>query len=148
MRIEIPAAYEFLFQPAPYKIVRGGRGGGRSWNFARALLIKGTQEPDARILCTRELQNSIADSVHQVLCDQIEALGLQWFYKIEKAKIAARDEYSDRLKTEFIFKGLRHNSVEVKSTEGIKYCWLEEAQSTSAESLKDLRPTVRRTRGA
>lgn len=144
MKIQIPAAYEFLFQPAPYKIVRGGRGAGRSWNFARALLIQGTQEPH-RILCTRELQNSIADSVHAVLADQINALGLNWFYKVEQSSIFSRNESTA---TSFIFKGLRHNAEEVKSTEGITRCWLEEAQKTSAASLKFLRPTVRRTPGA
>ena len=72
---EFPEHLQCLFQPKRYKVLYGGRGAGRSWGAARALLLIGTEKP-IRVLCARELQNSIAESVHKLLSDQIDALGL------------------------------------------------------------------------
>ena len=71
----MPAKLAFLFKPSRYKVARGGRGSGKSWGFARALLIHAYQKP-VRILCAREVQKSIRQSVHQLLCDHIESMGL------------------------------------------------------------------------
>src|SRR3954467_4995382 len=71
--IEFPEALQCLFQPKRFKVLWGGRGAGRSWGVARTLLIMGANR-SIRVLCVRELQNSIAESVHKVLSDQIEAL--------------------------------------------------------------------------
>ena len=68
-----------LFEPHPYKVLYGGRDGVKSWSIARALLILGTQRP-LRILCARETMDSIRESVHQLLTDQIVNLGLEGFY--------------------------------------------------------------------
>jgi phage terminase large subunit len=62
MTAQFPAAFDFLFEPARYKVAYGGRGAAKSWAFARALLIRAAQEP-RRIVCAREIQKSIADSV-------------------------------------------------------------------------------------
>jgi phage terminase large subunit len=79
---EFPIKLQGLFKPSRYKVAYGGRGGAKSWGIARALLIKGAKEP-LRILCAREFQTSIRDSVHKLLCDQIEGpLGLLGFYEI------------------------------------------------------------------
>ena len=110
--VEIPAAYKGLFLPARYKVYYGGRGGGKSWAFATALLIQGMQRP-LRVLCAREYQNSIADSVHKLLCDVIERCGWDGWYTITKDRITGRNG------TEFIFSGLHHNVQEIKSKEGI-----------------------------
>jgi phage terminase large subunit len=94
-------------------------------------------EKKRRILSTREVQNSIRDSVHKLYSDKIEQRKLNWFYTIQKDRIYGKNG------TEFIFKGLYHNEQDIKSTEGINYCWVEEAHSVSRKSLEVLTPTVR-----
>lgn len=135
IEIEFPAAFRFLRKPARYKVAYGGRGSGKSWAFARQLLLEGYQRK-LRILCTRELQRSISDSVHKLLSDQILALGLENFYTIEKSSIYAANG------TEFIFSGLL-NSASLKSYEQVNICWVEEAQVVSKHSWELLIPTIR-----
>jgi len=69
-KAEFPVKLACLFEPKRYKVLYGGRGGAKSWGVARALLIKGAKDP-LRILCAREFQVSIKDSVHKLLADQI-----------------------------------------------------------------------------
>ena len=137
MNIDFPEAYQDLFRPHRYKVFYGGRGSAKSWSVARALLILGYQKK-LRILCTREIQKSISQSVHKLLCDNIEMLSLSGFYTIKKEGIVGNNG------TEFLFKGLRFNPIEIKSTEGIDICWVEEAQAVSAESWDILIPTIRK----
>lgn len=133
-----PEKLRFLFQPARYKVVRGGRGSGKSWGFARALLLMGTQRP-LRVLCTREVQKSIAQSVHQLLRDQIEALGLQGHYEVLTTEIRGKNG------TQFFFSGLSDQTAEsLKSFEGVDVCWCEEAQVISKRSWDILVPTIRK----
>ena len=120
-----------------YKVLRGGRGSAKSWTFARYLIFK-TAECNKRVLCTREMQNSIKDSVYRLLIDVIVDLKLQDKYDIQKDIIKS---YSG---SEFIFKGLRHNIAEIKSTEGIDICWVEEAEKVSSDSWDILIPTIRK----
>lgn len=116
----------------------GGRGSGKSWHVGLALILRGRQKKHL-ILCTRELQNTIADSVHALLTKIIETHGFTDYEITDK-------EIRNRITgTKFIFKGLRHNATEIKSTEGISISWVEEAQSISDDSLKILAPTVRDT---
>lgn len=136
-KAEIPVIFEGLFEPKRYKIYYGGRGGAKSWGFADALLIMGTQKP-LRILCARELQKSIEDSVHKLLSDQIASLGLELFYDIQQKTIRGING------TEFIFIGLKHNARELKSKEGIDICWVEEAENVSDASWELLIPTIRK----
>ena len=120
-----------------YKVVYGGRGSGKSYAFADVCLIKAIQKP-IRILCARQLQTSIRDSVHKLLCDRIFALGLEeWFY-ITRESIRCKNG------SEFIFKGIQNNVMEIKSMEGVDICWVEEAQSVSDESWEVLIPTIRK----
>jgi len=135
---EFPEKLRFLFQPKRYKGARGGRGSGKSWGFARALLILGASKP-MRILCTREVQKSIKDSVHKLLSDQIEALGLGSFYDILETTIRGKNG------TEFLFAGLSTQTIEsIKSFEGIDVCWVEEAQKVTKRSWTILIPTIRK----
>lgn len=134
---QFPEKLAILFQPARYKVAWGGRGSAKSWGFARALLILGAQKP-LRILCVRELQASIADSVHKLLSDQIDLLGLSHAYVVEKAQIYGTNG------TTFSFEGIRHNVSKVKSYEGIDICWVEEAQSVTENSWNTLVPTIRK----
>jgi len=141
IRFEIPAAVECLVDPPlgdlRYRVLYGGRGGAKSWNIARVLLIYGYKQP-LRILCAREYQSSIAESVHHLLEEQIDLLGLGDFYDVQQTKIIGLNG------TEFIFKGLARNIQEVKSTEGVDVCWVEEAEAVSKESWRVLIPTIRR----
>src|SRR4051812_34892746 len=135
---KFPAKLQFLFKPKRYKIAYGGRGGAKSWGFARALLILGAQRT-LRILCARETQKSIADSVYKLLCDQISDLGLSQFYEITKTNIRGANG------TEFTFAGIRQSSVgDIKSYEGCDICWVEEAQIVSKRSWEILIPTIRK----
>lgn len=141
LSVETPEAFAELYS-VPLGSVRGrcyygGRGSAKSWQVARALLIHGVQRP-LRILCTREFQSSVKDSVHRLLKDQIYALGLETFYRITDTSIVGANG------TRFLFKGIRKNISEIKSTEGIDICWLEEAESVSAASWRVLTPTIRK----
>ena len=72
LEAEFPRKLQILFKPARYKVLYGGRGSGKSWGIARALLLTGSSRP-LRVLCTREVQKSIGQSVHQLMKDQIQA---------------------------------------------------------------------------
>jgi phage terminase large subunit len=133
----VPEIFSGLFKKARYKVFYGGRGGAKSWAFARSLLTLAANFK-LRILCAREFQTSINDSVHRLLCDQIIALGLEQHYNITQNSIT-----SDK-GSEFIFKGLRRNIQEIKSTEGVDICWVEEAMTVSEESWSILIPTIRK----
>jgi phage terminase large subunit len=135
--ITLAGSFRELRNPARFKVYYGGRGSGKSWHFARELLIKGMTQ-SLRVLCARELQVSIKDSVHRLLADQIEQMGLSAFYQIRNAEIEGLN------KTLFIFEGLRHNITKIKSMEGIDVCWVEEAERVSEDSWKVLIPTIRK----
>lgn len=137
MDVEFPKKLgAVIFKPARYKVFYGGRGGAKSINIARALLIQGYQSKH-KILCTREIQKSISESVHAVLSQQIEEMGLQSFYDVQKATIVGKNG------TQFLFAGLRTNIANIKSIPDITRCWIEEAQTVSKASLSVLIPTVR-----
>ena len=135
--LSFPEKFQCLFQPARYKIFKGGRGGAKSWNFARALLLLGYQRP-LRILCAREMQKSIKESVHKLLTDQIKAMGLTHFYEVLQSEIRGANG------TTFNFEGIRLNAANLKSYEGVDIVWVEEAQTVSDQSWRDLIPTIRK----
>jgi phage terminase large subunit len=136
-KAEFPHKLSILFEKSRYKVLYGGRGGAKSWGIARALLILGAKS-ELRILCAREFQTSIRDSVHKLLCDQIQSLGLLGFYEITQTSIRGKNG------TEFSFVGLKNNVGNVKSYEGVDICWVEEAQTTSRLSWNVLIPTIRK----
>jgi phage terminase large subunit len=126
-----------LFEPHQFKVLYGGRAGVKSWGVARALLIQGFMEPH-RILCTREVQNSIKESCHQLLSDQIKLLGLSEFYRVLEQEIVGANG------TKFIFAGLSKETMQsLKSKEGITRCWVEEGQAVKKRSWEILLPTIR-----
>lgn len=135
---QFPQKLEFLFKPNRYKVAYGGRGGTKSWGFARALLIQAAQRP-LRILCTREIQKSIKESVYQLLKDQIESLGLADFYDPLATEIRGRNG------SLFLFAGLSDLTAEsIKSFEGIDIVWVEEARAVTKRSWMILIPTIRK----
>jgi phage terminase large subunit len=138
-KARFPAKLKCLFEPANarYRVLYGGRGGSKSWNIARALLLKGC-EKTTRVLCAREFQTSIKDSVHKLLVDQIYNLELEAHYEVTDRTIRGKNG------TEFIFVGIKNNTNNVKSIEGIDICWVEEAQSVSPNSWNVLVPTIRK----
>lgn len=137
-RLQLPSKLEPLRHPRRYKVIYGGRDGAKSWSIAQLLLIFGTQQP-LRILCAREVQKSIKDSVHKLLCDQINRLDLGYFYDPLATAIRGKNG------TEFLFSGLSDQTVEsMKSFEGVDICWIEEARPLTARSLRILIPTIRK----
>lgn len=136
--IEIARPFAFAaVEPWRYKVWYGGRGGAKSWQVARLLLGRAYRRK-TRILCVREFQNSIADSVHRLLSDQIAMLGLSRYFSV------TRNTITSACGSEFLFKGLLRSINEIKSLEGVDICWCEEAQRASLESWKILIPTIRK----
>jgi phage terminase large subunit len=138
VRVRIPEKLLPIFDSNHrYICIDGGRGSAKSWSVATLLILKGL-ENKLRILNTREIQNTIRDSVHKLLSDRIVELGFDHLYEIKNDSIIGING------TEFIFKGLLRNINDIKSMEGIDYCWVEEAQSVSRKSLETLIPTIRK----
>lgn len=137
--------YTCLFEPKRYKVFYGGRLGLKSWSIARALVLLASQRP-IRVLCAREFQKSIKESVHQLLESQIEKMGLADYYDIQRDSIKGRAGTSAE-GTEFFFIGLHLNSQSVKSYEDVDICWIEEAANVSSSSWKYLTPTIRKPEG-
>ncbi len=149
---QFPQKLKFLFEPHPYKIVHGGRDGLKSWSFARALLLMGAQYK-IRWLCARETMQSISESVHQLLEEQIGQLGLHGAYRVEKARIVGTMRHKTGMYgrpidepgySEFVFAGLRHNVNQIKSFEGLDGVWVEEAANVSKNSWTVVIPTIRK----
>lgn len=138
VNITLPRKLKFLLELHDYKVIYGGRGGGKSWAVADALLALGAAQK-LRILCAREVQKSIAQSVHQLLKDRIVALGLTNFYTVLDTEIRGGNG------TLFVFSGLGEHTVDsIKSFEGIDIVWVEEAQTVSKKSWEILIPTIRK----
>jgi phage terminase large subunit len=135
----LPTKLRFLREPHRYKVLYGGRGGIKSWSIAQSLLIAGGKQ-DLRIPCAREIMQSIRESVHQLLEDQITRLGMKGEYEVQKAEIRHRHR-----NTSFTFHGLRDQSVHnIKSLEGADILWVEEAQNVSKKSWRTVIPTIRK----
>jgi phage terminase large subunit len=136
--LDFPAKLKPLWIPKRYKIIKGGRGGAKSWGVARALLIMGCNRT-LRIGCFREVQKNLKESVHQLLKDQIEAMDLGEFYEVTAEEIRGSNG------TLFVFAGLSvQTAASVKSYEGLDIAWVEEAQTVRARSWKILIPTIRK----
>ena len=140
VEIEVPKPFIELFEPTKewrHMVYYGGRSSGKSTTIATALLIKG-MEKRVRILCVRETQNSIAESVHQLMADLIGKHGLET-WEVTKDEIR-----NTKTGSNIIFKGVHNNTQAIKSLEGVDICWVEEAQSVSMESIDVLVPTIRK----
>lgn len=135
MNIDIPDAFRPLLASGKrFRISVGGRGSGKSMTVAMMCIIEAVQ--GKRILCCREFQNSIQESVHSLVANLIEETGVQGF-------TITRDRISHSSGGEFVFRGLSRNIESVKSLFGVDVCWIEEAQTISEESLRVLTPTIR-----
>lgn len=138
VKIQIPSEYKELFNPYWWFIAYyGGRYSGKSYNVGLSKLLKGRKDKK-RFLCTRQIQNTIKDSVHKLLSDQIMKFG---FNDYEVTSDSIKNTVTG---SEFIFKGLLRNIQEIKSLEGIDDCWVEEAQTVTQDSWNVLLPTIRK----
>lgn len=136
--LQLPEKLAPIFEPRRYKVMHGGRGGGKSWSVAGVLLTMAADKP-LRILCAREVQKSMRDSVHRLLKDQVVKLGLEAFYEVLDAEIRGANG------SLFVFAGLQSHTVDsIKSFEGVDIVWVEEAHGVSKKSWDVLIPTIRK----
>lgn len=137
-KVELPDWAECLFdESARYICARGGRGSGKSRSVASALILRAAAKP-LRILCGREVQKSIRDSVKRLLDDEIKRCGQSQFFTSTDTEIRGANG------SLFIFAGLRGNPDSIKSMEGVDIAWIEEAATVSQNSLNILVPTIRK----
>lgn len=124
--------------PKRSKVAFGGRGGGKSESIAR-MLVAASFEIKGVILCARETQKSLEDSIKKVLEEIIIDEHLEQYFRF------TRTEIENKLTNcRFLFRGLRDSSVEsIKSIKGVKICFVEEAQFLSEHSFKILKPSIR-----
>lgn len=120
-----------------YYVFYGGRGGAKSHQFAVAAVMRMLKEK-IKVLCCREIQSTMADSVLSLMEAKINALGVADHFKVLSNSIVCT-----LTGAEAAFRGLRHNINELKSFEDAKICWVEEAADVSEESWDKLDPTIR-----
>lgn len=136
LNVKFPSKFKPLYSALRYVVFYGGRGSGKSFNIARKLILDAYTKP-IRVLCCREIQKSISESVMAMLSEQIELLGLQTFFDVQRTQIIGRNG------SLFIFAGLKSNVTSIKSMTGIDIVWVEEAENVSKESWDILIPTIR-----
>ena len=137
INLKVANVYKPLWKNAKRRnYIYGGRGSGKSHDVAEYCLFRAYQAK-IKVLCTRELQNSIADSVYSLLKNKITDMKLDFFFTVYKDRIVGNNG------SEFIFKGIHNNVSEIKSMENISIAWLEESQSLSRESIDVIVPTIR-----
>ncbi len=136
-RVEFGIAFTELFEKWRYKVFYGGRGAAKSWHFAIALVLLASKKK-LRILCAREYQSSIQESVHKLLVETIARLNLSHNFIIREKKIYCKNG------SEFLFHGLAHDVSKIKSLENIDICWVEEAHCVCKKSWDTLIPTIRK----
>lgn len=137
-KIQVPDKLLPLYEDKwRYLFLEGGRGGAKSHGVATSQLIRGRKRP-MLFLDAREIQKSIADSVHSLLQKKIKELGLGDFYRVTNTEINGLNG------TKFIFAGLKHNIDNIKSIEDVDECWIEEGQLVSKNTWTKLIPTIRK----
>lgn len=124
-------------ESAPYKVAYGGRGSGKSYFFAE-LAVEISRRIKTVILCTREFQGSISDSVHKLLCETIDRLGYSHEFDIQKSTIIHLATGAS-----FVFSGIKNNVTKIKSIQGVGICWVEEAEAVTKDSWDVLIPSIR-----
>ena len=118
LKLQIPEKLEPIFTPNRYKVLWGGRGSAKSWTIAAALVQQATIKP-IRVLCARETQKSIQESVHRLIKDTIDRLGVAELFEVQETRILGRNG------SDFAFAGIRQQSVaNLKSFEGVDICWV------------------------
>ncbi|MBQ7404216.1 MAG: PBSX family phage terminase large subunit [Lentisphaeria bacterium] len=136
--ISCPGKLRFFFDTnyVRYRVAYGGRSSGKSWTAAQGLVIRSMQKK-IRILCCREIQKSIKESVKKTLESTIERMGLAGAFTFKQDSIVCVNG------SEFIFQGLHANVQQIKSLENISIAYVEEAETVTEESWQVLIPTIR-----
>lgn len=118
-------------------LAEGGRGGGKSQAVGRLLLYLG-EKRNLRIVCGRETQNTIAESVYSLMADLVREWGLD--YEIQASKLIHRQSG-----TEITFRGFRQQGAfNIQGMEGIDIVWIDEAQALTKQTIDVLTPTIRK----
>lgn len=137
LRVEIPEAFAPLLQKSRYKGAHGGRGGGKSHFFAEQIVLRCLQEK-TQVVCIREVQNTMRESVHKLISEKIQKFGLGPQFDVLEREIRGRNG------SLIIFRGMQSmNAENIKSLENFQIAWIEEAQTLSDRSFRMLRPTIR-----
>lgn len=140
LRIETAPVFEPLLKPARYKGAWGGRGSGKSHFFAELMVEECLASKGTRAIGIREIQKSIKESSKRLIEDKLAQFGLESGHGFKV--------FQDVIQTPgdglISFVGMQdHTADSVKSLEGYRIAWVEEAQALSARSLQLLRPTIR-----
>lgn len=138
LQIQTAEVFEPLLSPSRYKGAHGGRGSGKSHFFAELAVELCIMEPGSRIVCVREVQKSLKESVKRLVEDKIQSLKVGGLFRV----------LEDRIVTPgggvILFQGMQdHTAESIKSLEGFNIAYVEEAQTISQRSLELLRPTIR-----
>lgn len=131
-----------LIQKARYKVLYGGRGSGKSY-FLAELAVEVSRRINTVILCAREFQGSLDDSVYQLLLETIERLSYLQEFEILKNTITHRGTGA-----KFVFYGIKNNVTKIKSIQGVGICWVEEAEAVTKNSWDVLIPSIRGDKNA
>jgi len=132
-----PALREVWETRARYKILYGGRASSKSYD-ASLNAVRLARSFSLNFLCVRQFQNSISQSVYTLIKDQIFRQGFQDEFHITQSTITHKVTEST-----FKFFGIARNIDEIKSTENINICWLEEAHALTKEQWDIINPTIR-----
>lgn len=131
-----------LIRKARYKVLYGGRGSGKSY-FLAELAVEVSRRIGTVILCTREFQGSLGDSVYQLLIETIDRLGYADEFDILKSTITHKGTGA-----KFVFYGIKNNVTKIKSIQGVGVCWVEEAEAVTKNSWDVLIPSIRGDKNA
>ncbi len=139
LKIQTARVFLPLIEPMRYKGAHGGRGSGKSHFFAEQAIVRFIKHPDTRLVCLREVQRTLKESVKRLIEDKIQSLGVGHYFTI----------LHDRITTPhggmILFQGMKdHTAESIKSLEGYDVAYVEEAQTFTKRSLEMLRPTIRK----
>jgi phage terminase large subunit len=136
---DVPPILRPLFSRARYKGAHGGRGSAKSWTFGLLALERSVTRKGQRIVCVREVQKSLEQSVKRLIEDLIQRFELGSLFRVLNTHIETPGDGV------IIFQGMQNHTAEsIKSLEGFDIAWVEEAQTLSQTSLDLLRPTIRK----
>ena len=139
LRIPTAPVFEPLLKPARYKGAHGGRGSAKSHFFSESAVERCVQYPGTRIVCVREVQRSLKESVKKLIEDKIQAFELGSKFGVQNDQIIAPGGGV------IVFQGMQdHTAESIKSLEGFDVAYVEQAQTLTARSLEMLRPTIRK----
>lgn len=139
IRIETPRKFKpLLDRDQRYYAIKGGRGSGKSWFVASRIVEECLLVPGTRAVCVREVQKTLKESAKRLIEDTIAAMGASASFNVR------RDDIGTPGGGILLFQGMQdHTAESIKSLEGFRLAWVEEAQTMSSRSLEMLRPTIR-----